>query len=107
MMDRSTNIIPLNESNYSTWKIQLRMLLMKDDLLNIVEGKETAPATPTGGVTPPQPSSDLIKFNARKNKALAQIVLHVDTKLLYILGRDAPIPSFRPIPMPIPILIFN
>ena len=87
MMDRSTNIIPLNERNYSTWKIQLRMLLMKDDLLNIVEGKETAPTTPTGGGTPTEtPSSDLIKFNARKNKALAQIVLHVDTKLLYLLG---------------------
>ena len=59
---------------------------MKDDLLNLVEGKESAPIAPTGEATPTQPSSDLIKFNARKNRALAQIVLHVDTKLLYLLG---------------------
>ena len=38
-----TALIPLNGSNYSTWKIQCRMMLMKEGLWKIVTGEETEP----------------------------------------------------------------
>ena len=38
-----SGIIPLNDSNYPTLKIQVRMALMKDGLRNIVNVKESAP----------------------------------------------------------------
>ena len=36
-------ITPLNEKNYATWKIQLKMALIRDDLWSIVDGSEVAP----------------------------------------------------------------
>ena len=41
------SIIPLNGSNYPTWKIQYQMVLMRDGLWSIVNGSETAPADNT------------------------------------------------------------
>ena len=38
-----SNLVPLNEKNYPTWKVQVKMHLMKDELLGIVEGTETFP----------------------------------------------------------------
>ena len=35
--------MPLNSSNYSTWKIQCKMALVKDGLWGIISGSETAP----------------------------------------------------------------
>ena len=84
MDHRSSNISPLNENNYPTWKIQVRMLLMKENLLDIVEGRELAP-TGNGGESAPNRDA-LNKFNIRKNRALAIVVLHVDPKLLYLIG---------------------
>ena len=69
-------VVPLEGSNYATWKIQCRMALIKDDLWSIVDGTETAPTE----------ADKLIKFRVRKNKALALIVLAVSPKLLYLLG---------------------
>ena len=40
---RTTALIPLNGSNYPTWKIQCRMMLMKEGLWKIVTGEETEP----------------------------------------------------------------
>ena len=79
-MDRSSNIFPLNETNFSTWKTQIRMLLMRDNLLGIVEGTEIAPSQ-TGENT-----AQFNKFLERRNRALAQIVLHISPNLLYIIG---------------------
>ena len=73
---RHSLITPLKENNYATWKIQIKMSLIKDDLWRIVSGTETAPAAP----------AELAKFNIRRDKALANIVLTVDPKLLYLLG---------------------
>ena len=39
----SVNVVPLNGSNYATWKIQCRMALIKDGLWSIVNGTEEAP----------------------------------------------------------------
>ena len=52
------------------------MCLIKDDLWRIVNGAEVAPADPAA----------LAKYNIRKDKALAIIVLAVDPKFLYLLG---------------------
>ena len=71
-------LVPLNEKNFATWKVQVKMHLMKDDLFSIVEGTEISPG-----------SSDvaaLRKYEQRRDKALATIVLAVEPKLLYLIG---------------------
>ncbi len=42
---RTVTVVPLNGTNYPTWKIQCRMALMKEGLWEIVTCQET---TPTG-----------------------------------------------------------
>ena len=76
---RGISIIPLNEKNYPTWKVQMKMQLMKENILNIVQGTEQAP---------PAEAEEKVKSNyiSRRDKALATIVLAVDPKLLYLLG---------------------
>ena len=69
IMDRGINIIPLNDTNYNTWRIQLKMYLMREGLLNLVEGVETAPDS--------SDASAVRNFKGRENRALANIVLNV------------------------------
>ena len=73
----SSNIQPLNGSNYPTWKVQTKMTLLKDNLWGIVSGTETAP---------PSTDNTHANFIRRRDKALATIVLAVDATLLYLLG---------------------
>ena len=40
---KSVTIVPLNGSNYPTWKVQCRMALMNDSLWGIVKATETPP----------------------------------------------------------------
>ena len=75
---KTVTIVPLNESNYGTWKIQCRMALMKDGLWGIVSGTEATPAETD--------ADKYRKFVTRRDKALAIIVLSVDPSLLYMLG---------------------
>ena len=74
----ATLVVPLNGSNYPTWKVQCKMAFMKEEegLWRIVTG-EVAP----GGST-----SEKAKFVARKDRALTTIVLSVDTTLLYLIS---------------------
>ena len=74
---RTVTVVPLNGTNYPTWKIQCRMALMIEGLWRIVTGQETAP---TGSET------EQAKFAVRRDRALATVVLSVDTSLLYVLG---------------------
>lgn len=74
---KSVTVIPLNGSNYPTWKIQCRMALTKDGLWNIVKGTETAPAPDADGSA---------KFAVRKDRALATLVLTIEPSLLYLVG---------------------
>lgn len=74
-----SNLVPLNEKNYPTWKVQVKMHLMKDELLGIVEGTETSPSADDS-------AERLRKFNTRRDKALATIVLAIEPKLLYLIG---------------------
>ena len=57
----STTVVPLDGSNYNTWKIQCRMALMKENLWSIVSGTEVAPAATE--------AEKLAKFEARRDKA--------------------------------------
>ena len=75
---KSVTVVPLNGSNYGTWKVQCRMALVKDGLWSIVSGTETAPAATE--------AEKFAKFVSRRDKALAIIVLSVDPSLLYLLG---------------------
>ena len=40
---KTVTVVPLNSKNYSTWKIQCKMALMKEGLWRIVNGTEVAP----------------------------------------------------------------
>ena len=72
-------IVPLKGTNYPTWKVQCQMALMKDGLWNIVNGSEHPPAETDS-------EEKKAKFAARKDRALATVVLSVDPSLLYLLG---------------------
>jgi len=58
----------------------MRMYLIQEDLMSIVDGTETEPG--------PDPSQQTAaeRYKKRKAKALAKIVLAVETNLLYLLG---------------------
>ena len=77
-MDTKATIIPLNGKNYPTWKVQCRMALIKDGLWGIVKGTE---------VTPGEGNAEAQrKYLARRDCALALVVLAVEPTLLYLLG---------------------
>ena len=73
---KSVAVVSLNGSNFPTWKIQCRMALLKDGLWSIVSGTEVLPAE----------GDARTKFLARRDRALAIIVLSVQSSLLYLLG---------------------
>ena len=75
---KTVAIVPLNGTNYSTWKIQCRMALMKDALWTIVDETEAAPDGSDAAAS--------AKFIARRDRALAVIVLSVAPSLLYLIG---------------------
>ena len=76
---RAISLVPLNGTNYPTWKVQCRMSLMKDGLWGIVNKSEAAPANGA--------SADVKgKFQTRKDRALATIVLSIEPSLLYLIG---------------------
>ena len=73
------SIIPLNGSNYPTWKVQCRMALIKEGLWGIVAGTEEHPDTDDANYT---------KYLSLRDRALATIVLAVNPSLLYLIGTD-------------------
>ncbi len=74
---KTVAVTPLNGSNYPTWKVQCRMALMKDGLWAIVDGSEECP--------PESEAENRRKFVARRDRALAVIVLSVEPSLLYLI----------------------
>ena len=54
------SVMPLNNSNYFTWKVQCKMALIKDGLWGIVSGTE---------VEPEEGDEARAKFAARRDKA--------------------------------------
>ena len=77
-MDTKATIIPLNSKNYPTWKVQCRMALIKDGLWDIVKGTEEIPREGNAEARR--------KYFARRNRALALVVLAVEPSLLYLVG---------------------
>ena len=67
---------PLNGANYPTWKVQYQIALMKEGLWGIVNGSKSSPSW--------SDSDKYTKFVARRDQALATIVLSVDPSLLYL-----------------------
>ena len=57
-------LVPLNGSNYPTWKLQCRMALVRDGLWGIVSGDEKEPEAAGDKRT---------KFIAHRDRALATI----------------------------------
>ena len=76
---KTVAMVPLNCTNYSTWKIQCKMALIKEGLWGIVNGTEMAPT---------EGADQRAKFAARRGKALATIVLTIEPSLLYLIGTD-------------------
>ena len=78
MADIRNGVVPLNGSNFPSWKIQCRMALLKQGVWRIVEGTEAPPDE--------YDEVNFRKYNDRKDRALSTIVLAVETSLLYLLG---------------------
>ena len=73
------NLVPLNGTNYATWKVQCKMALIRDDVWNIVNGTEIVPDSRTEmGLH--------AKYLSRKDRALATIVLSLEPSLLDLIG---------------------
>ena len=71
------SITPLNEHNFNTWKIQVKMALIREELWGFVNGQEAIPETT---------SANNKKYCSRKDRALSIIVMAIDPKLLYLIG---------------------
>ena len=63
---KTVTVVPLSSTNYSKWKIQCKMALIRDGLWGIVNETETAPT---------EEAEAQAKFLPRRDKALATIVL--------------------------------
>ena len=82
-------IVPLTGPNYATWKVQCTMALKKEGVWSIVNGAEAPPADDAEAKV-------LERYAARRDRALATIVLSVDPSLLYLLGNpDDPVAVWR------------
>ena len=77
---KSVSVVPLKEGNYATWKLQCQMALMKEDLWGIINKTENPPGVDANTAT-------VTKYRAKKDRALATIVLSIDPSLLYLLGK--------------------
>ena len=68
----------LNGTNWTTWKFQMKHLLLARDLWGVVDGSEPVP----------DPATDAIgygKYQQKLQKALANIVLGISTSQLYLV----------------------
>ena len=76
---KQVNICALNGTNYPTWKIQCQMVLIREGLWGIVNKTEECPNQGTE-------ADKYAKYQKRRDRALATIVLAVDPSLLYLIG---------------------
>ena len=75
-------VVPWSSTNSSTWKIQCKMVLIKEGMWSIINGTETKPE---GN------AERKAKLAAWRDKALATIVLVMEPSLLYLVGPVQPI----------------
>ena len=76
---RQVLVIPLNDTNYPTWKVQCRMVLIREGLWGIVAGTERCPDESTE-------AEKHAKYMVQRDQALATIVLAVEPSLFYLIG---------------------
>ena len=76
-------IVPLDGSNYSTWKLQIRMFLLSQNVWTIVDGSEAVP----------EATAALALYTARQGKALSILVLSLSPSLLYLVGSNPSDPA--------------
>ena len=81
---KTVAMVPLNSANYATWRIQCKMALVKEGLWGIVSGTETAPT---------EGAEQLARFAAKRDKALATVVLAIELNLLYVISPDPSDPA--------------
>ena len=68
----SSNIEKLNRENYDTWKMQMKAILVKDDLWEYVDGT----------ISKPQAADEASLWNKRDGKVQADIILAVSSSEL-------------------------
>ena len=72
---KTVMVVPLSSTNYSMWKIQYKIALIRYGLWGIVNEPEMAPM---------EGAEAQVKFVARHGKSLATIVLMIEPSLLYL-----------------------
>ena len=77
-------IVQLDGANYSTWKLQVKMLLISLNLWNIVEGTERSPVPGESEAALARTAS----FNLRRGKALSTLVLALNPSMFYLIGQE-------------------
>ena len=79
---KAVSIIPLKGTNYPSWKLQHKMILVREGLWGIVAGTEKAPDT----TTEVDKHAKYMGYMGWSNRTLATIVLAIDPSLLYLVG---------------------
>ena len=79
-----SNMVPLTENNYATWKIQCWMALIREGAWPIVNREEIMPELDLERRRESEEARR--KFKIRYGKALTTIVLNVIPSLSYLLG---------------------
>ena len=82
--DMRSNMVPLKENNYATWRVQCRMALIREGLWTIVNKEEEIPEVDEERFRESMEARR--KFKTRYDRALTTIVLSVSPQLLYLLG---------------------
>ena len=79
METKLVNFVPLNGTNYATWKVQCKIALIRDGVWNIINGTEIVPDSRTEmGLH--------AKYLSHKHCALVMIVLSLEPSILYLIG---------------------
>ena len=77
MAEKTWSIERLNGENWSTWKFQMKHLLLAKDLWNITQGTEQLSGTAN--------EDTIAEFNTRSQKALSTIVMSISPAQLYLI----------------------
>lgn len=93
MANHSISFEKLNNENYMTWSVKMKMYLIKEDVWNVVRPVEAGANIVAGGGVAADAAANA-ELARREDQALALITLMVENDQLYLLrsaenGRDA------------------
>jgi hypothetical protein len=84
MVESSSGFEKLNDSNWGTWKMLMKALLVRKNLWEVVDGSEVTPV-------PTNLNAKAIRaFKKKQAEALAEIILHVEVAQLSFIQDDDP-----------------